>query len=153
MDTDLYTESVSGLRFFCSSTRGRRLFQKNKKRRLEVTDRSTTQSLSDRILIARKHARLTQKQLADRVGISQTAVHKLECGRSSASRRTVSIALTCGVDPIWLETGRGEMSMGGPGGNPGVSGTEGFRIPVIARIPLVSWEEAKAYTPETAASH
>ncbi|MBF0339741.1 MAG: S24 family peptidase [Magnetococcales bacterium] len=26
-------------------------------------------------------------------------------------------------------------------------------MPVLARIPLISWEEAKAYTPETAESH
>ncbi|MBF0339742.1 MAG: helix-turn-helix transcriptional regulator [Magnetococcales bacterium] len=77
-----------------------------------------TETLSDRVQAARKFAGLTQKQLADRVEISQTAVHKLECGRSRSSRRTVSIALTCGVDPIWLDTGRGEMSLGGPGGDP-----------------------------------
>ncbi|MBF0214593.1 MAG: LexA family transcriptional regulator [Magnetococcales bacterium] len=123
-----------------------------------MTDRSSTLTLSDRIQTARKYASLTQKQLADRVGISQTAVHKLECGRSRSSRRTVAIALTCGVDPIWLDTGRGEMSLGGPpGGGPGMSGVseaaEGYRVPVIARIPLVTWEEAKAYTPETAESH
>ncbi|MBF0439146.1 MAG: helix-turn-helix domain-containing protein [Magnetococcales bacterium] len=112
-----------------------------------------TNNLSHRIQTARKFAGLTQKQLADRVDISQTAVHKIECGRSRSSRKTVAIALTCGVDPIWLDTGRGEMSLGGPGGEPGKAGAEGYRIPVIARIPLITWEEAKAYTPETAETH
>lgn len=73
-------------------------------------------SIAKRIEEARKHAGLTQKGLADKVGISQTAVHKLEAGRSKSSRRTVSIALTCGVDPIWLETGRGEMTTFTPTG-------------------------------------
>ncbi|MBF0295628.1 MAG: helix-turn-helix domain-containing protein [Magnetococcales bacterium] len=122
-----------------------------------MSERTSTLTLSDRIQTARKFANLTQKQLADRVGISQTAVHKLECGRSRSSRRTVSIALTCGVDPIWLDTGRGEMSLGGhPGTDPGLAvaeSAEGYRVPVIARIPLISWEEAKSYTPETADSH
>ncbi|MBF0585069.1 MAG: helix-turn-helix transcriptional regulator, partial [Magnetococcales bacterium] len=69
-------------------------------------------TFGERIVTARKQAKLTQKELADRVGISQTAVHKLESGKYKASRRTVSIALACGVDPIWLETGRGEMDLG-----------------------------------------
>ncbi|MBF0612372.1 MAG: helix-turn-helix transcriptional regulator, partial [Magnetococcales bacterium] len=68
--------------------------------------------LSDRIQTSRKNAGFTQKELADRVGISQTAIHKLECGRSRSSRRTVAIAIACGVDPIWLETGRGDMISG-----------------------------------------
>ncbi|MGN7610632.1 helix-turn-helix domain-containing protein [Magnetococcales bacterium HHB-1] len=69
-------------------------------------------TLSNRIRTAREYAGLTQKELADRVGISQTAVHKLECGRSKSSRRTVAISVACGVDPVWLETGRGEMAPG-----------------------------------------
>ncbi len=71
------------------------------------------------IVTAHKQAKLTQKELADRVGISQTAVHKLECSRSKSSQRTVTIALTCGVDPIWLETGQGEMAL--VGGLPGMT--------------------------------
>lgn len=100
-------------------------------------------TLSDRIQLARKNAGLTQKGLADKVGISQTAVHKLECGRSRSSRRTVTIALTCGVDPIWLETGRGDMLLPGSGGMGHSVNDEGqpYRpFPLIARVPLVSWE-------------
>lgn len=105
-------------------------------------------SLSERIQTARKHAKLTQKELADRVGISQTAIHKLECGRSKSSRCTVSIALTCGVDPIWLDNGRGEMILVGV--TPGMDKAEFhkavesgdiLRAQNFARIPLVSWEE------------
>ncbi|MBF0400967.1 MAG: helix-turn-helix domain-containing protein [Magnetococcales bacterium] len=106
-------------------------------------------TLSERIQTARKQAKLTQKELADRVGISQTAVHKLECGRSKSSRRTVAIALTCGVDPIWLDTGRGEMSL--IGATPGMNQAEFakaaedgeiYRAPLFARLPLISWEDA-----------
>ncbi|MBF0453713.1 MAG: LexA family transcriptional regulator [Magnetococcales bacterium] len=102
-------------------------------------------TLSDRIQLARKNAGLTQKGLADKVGISQTAVHKLECGRSRSSRRTVTIALTCGVDPIWLDTGRGDMLLPGSGGG----GMGGYSVedegqpyrpfPLIARVPLIPW--------------
>lgn len=98
-------------------------------------------TISDRIKLARKHAGLTQKELADKVGISQTAVHKLECGRSRSSRRTVAIALTCGVDPIWLETGRGEMSLPGSGGGAQTDeGGQPYRpYPLLARVPLIAW--------------
>lgn len=118
-----------------------------------MTNQPSTPNFSDRIRAARKYANLTQKQLADHVGISQTAIHKLERGSSVSSRCTITIALTCGVDPIWLDTGRGEMSFGKHPGNAGLSGGAGYRVPVIARIPLISWEEAKAYTPETAATY
>lgn len=100
-------------------------------------------TLSDRIQLARKNAGLTQKGLADKVGISQTAVHKLECGRSRSSRRTVAIALTCGVDPIWLDTGRGDMLLPGSGSGGYSVGDEGqpYRpFPLIARVPLISWD-------------
>ncbi|MBF0453609.1 MAG: helix-turn-helix transcriptional regulator [Magnetococcales bacterium] len=70
----------------------------------------TNTTFSERIKLARDRANLTQKQLAEKVGISQTAVHKLECGRSATSRMTVQIALTCQVDPIWLATGHGEIT-------------------------------------------
>ncbi|MBF0154512.1 MAG: helix-turn-helix transcriptional regulator [Magnetococcales bacterium] len=79
----------------------------------------TVMTFGERIVTAHKQAKLTQKELADRVGISQTAVHKLECSRSKSSRRTMTIALTCGVDPIWLETGQGEMAL--VGGLPGMT--------------------------------
>lgn len=117
-------------------------------------------SLSERIQTARKQAKLTQKELADRVGISQTAVHKLECGRSKSSRRTVAIALTCGVDPIWLDTGRGEMSLSGA--TPGMDMSEFnrlreegeiYRAPIFARIPLISWEDANNYCDESLESY
>ena len=115
--------------------------------------------LSERIKIARKQAKLTQKELADRVGVSQTAIHKLECGRSISSRRTVTIALTCGVDPIWLDTGRGEMSLFGatPGMSPdefakATENGELHRAPLFARLPLISWEDAGQFCEESAES-
>ncbi|WP_130470163.1 LexA family protein [Candidatus Magnetaquicoccus inordinatus] len=116
-------------------------------------------TLSERIQTARKQAKLTQKELADRVGISQTAVHKLECGRSKSSRRTVAIALTCGVDPIWLDTGRGEMSL--IGATPGMNQAEFakaaedgeiYRAPLFARLPLISWDDASRSCEEAADS-
>ncbi|MBF0146111.1 MAG: helix-turn-helix domain-containing protein [Magnetococcales bacterium] len=104
-------------------------------------------TLNERIKQARKHAGLTQKELADKVGISQTAIHKLEGGGSRSSRKTISIALTCGVDPIWLDTGRGEMALSGTSSysthedHDHASGEFQRTFPLIARIPLISWDE------------
>lgn len=63
----------------------------------------------DRIKRARKHAGLVQQQLASLTGITQASISELETGKSQASSYSASIAKACGVDPLWLETGRGEM--------------------------------------------
>ncbi|MBF0609514.1 MAG: LexA family transcriptional regulator [Magnetococcales bacterium] len=107
--------------------------------------------LSDRVQTVRKNAGFTQKELADRIGISQTAIHKLECGRSRSSRRTVAIAVTCGVDPIWLETGRGNMISSNSNSGTATVMQGGHRethqIPMhqTPRIPLISWEKAAVW--------
>lgn len=77
----------------------------------------------DRIKRARKHAGLTQGQLADAVGVRQASISDLETGKSQSSSYSASIAKACGVDALWLENGIGEMiasdSVGyGGSGNP-----------------------------------
>ena len=91
-------------------------------------------TFAERIKSARKQAGLTQKSLAECVNISQTAIHKLEAGNSSSSRRTVDIALACGVDPVWLHTGKGNMD---------ASGLRAEKTIPTGAIPLISWPEAK----------
>ena len=102
-------------------------------------------TFADRVKAARKHAGLTQKELADQVGVSQTAMHKLEVGRSRSSRCTVSISLACGVDPVWLDTGRGAMALQGGVAWMDRAHNEPDRIPYIGRIPLISWQEVGQY--------
>ena len=63
----------------------------------------------DRLKAARKHAGLTQGELAKRAGLTQTSVSDLERGKSKATAFTAQIAKVCGVDPIWLAQGRGHM--------------------------------------------
>ncbi|MEO5362917.1 MAG: XRE family transcriptional regulator [Magnetococcus sp. DMHC-8] len=116
-------------------------------------------TLAERIHVARKQAGLTQKELADQVGVSQTAIHKLEGGSSRSSRRTVAIALACGVDPIWLDTGRGNSSLFGTRlethpteSTPVTQSGEFHRPAVFARLPLISWEELGRSCTESGAS-
>lgn len=67
--------------------------------------------LSERIKAARKHAGLSQSQLADRVGIAQTAISQLESGKTLRSSYLLQIAEACGVAPMWLATDMGGMLM------------------------------------------
>ncbi|MGO0112536.1 XRE family transcriptional regulator [Pseudomonas putida] len=67
-------------------------------------------TLADRIKLARKHAHLTQKALADKVGVEQPVISQLETGRSQKSAFIFEIAMACGVNPAWLTKGAGEMT-------------------------------------------
>lgn len=69
-------------------------------------------SIGERIREARKRAKLTQKQLATKVGISQGALSELETGESEGTTYVASFAAALGVNALWLETGKG---LPGPG--------------------------------------
>lgn len=61
-----------------------------------------------RIKQARKHAKLTQKQLAPLAGMSQSNLSELETV-AHESGKTVQLAAAMGVDAHWLATGEGSM--------------------------------------------
>jgi SOS-response transcriptional repressor LexA len=63
----------------------------------------------DRLKVARRHAQLTQGQLADAIGITQTSISDLERGKSKGTSFNARIAEICGVRALWLEDGVGEM--------------------------------------------
>lgn len=65
-------------------------------------------TLKDRIKQAREYGKLTQKQLAERVGVSQPVISQLERGDNLQSVHLLKIAEVCGVDPVWLANGAGE---------------------------------------------
>lgn len=61
-----------------------------------------------RLVAAREHAGLTQKEVASRVGMSQGTLGEAErIGQGSSF--TSQIAKACGVSAEWLATGKGEM--------------------------------------------
>lgn len=72
-----------------------------------ATTRSTATPFGERLLAAMAHSGLTQLQIAKKAGISQSTLG--EAYRHDASKHTVQIALACGVSPVWLATGQGEM--------------------------------------------
>lgn len=67
------------------------------------------QALKSRIKQARKFAKLSQKELANKIGITQPSLSELETGKSQSTSYIASIARVCGVDPFWLESGNGQM--------------------------------------------
>jgi len=66
-------------------------------------------NLSERIVLARTHAKLTQKQLADLSGVTQQSISLLENGKQKQTTEIVSIAVSCGVRSEWLALEQGEM--------------------------------------------
>lgn len=64
-------------------------------------------SIGSRIKEARKHAKLSQKALAQKVGMSQSSLSELETGESSGTTLIASFAAALGVNALWLETGKG----------------------------------------------
>lgn len=66
--------------------------------------------MKERIKSARLSAGLSQKALADKIGISDAALSKIESGLNNPSRQTViAISNALGVSLYWLDTGEGEM--------------------------------------------
>lgn len=74
-------------------------------------------SLGRRLKKAREYAgrvmgskrKLSQKQLAERSGVSQQMISKLELGVSKETSGIVALAIYCGVRPEWLSHGTGPM--------------------------------------------
>lgn len=66
-------------------------------------------NLSQRLKAARKHADLTQKELADAAGVSQPVISQIEGGTSLKSVHIAKLATACRVDLMWLSEGSGEM--------------------------------------------
>ncbi|WP_111894194.1 XRE family transcriptional regulator [Acinetobacter sp. MB5] len=62
--------------------------------------------LKDRLKLARKNAKKTQKEVAEHVGITQPTLSQLEIGLLNSSTFLPAIANFLGVDAYWLQTGK-----------------------------------------------
>lgn len=74
-----------------------------------LKNRAMNNTFSDRLKEARKFARLTQSELAKKVGIDQTSISNLERRKTQGTSFSARLAAACGVNAYWLETGKGEM--------------------------------------------
>ena len=69
-------------------------------------------SSQERIRLARRHAALSQTQLAQAVGVQRSAVSHWEApqGKNPSVRHLRDVAVVTGVQFEWLVTGRGQMA-------------------------------------------
>ncbi|WP_434771311.1 LexA family protein [Pseudomonas entomophila] len=102
-------------------------------------------TLAERIKAARQHAQLTQKALAQQVGVEQPVISQLETGKNLQSAHLPKIAHVCGVSAIWLSEALGPMlperATSAP--QPNVAQTE--QPPLTFRYPVISWVAAGAW--------
>ena len=65
-----------------------------------------------RIRLARRHAAMSQTQLAQAVGVQRSAVSHWEApqGKNPSVKHLCEIAMVTGVQFEWLATGRGQMA-------------------------------------------
>lgn len=91
--------------------------------------------LKDRLKLARKNAKKSQKELADTIGITQPTLSQLESGIITSSTHLPNIARLLGVDLYWLQTGEGEMIQNEAPkselSNVRVNGNKLYRIPIL----------------------
>lgn len=67
-------------------------------------------SIGKRIREARKDAKMSQQELAAKVGLKQGSLSELETGESTGTTLIATFAATLGVNALWLETGKGNKA-------------------------------------------
>lgn len=65
-------------------------------------------TLSERLKHARTTKGLSQAELGKAVGVSQSAIAAIESERNKGSTHIATLAAILEVNPMWLETGKGE---------------------------------------------
>lgn len=66
--------------------------------------------MNDRLRLLRNALHLSQEEFGKRVGVTKTAISRLESGSNRITDRMLKlISREFNVDIDWLETGRGEM--------------------------------------------
>lgn len=88
---------------------GTPVFKVNRFSGNELSD-NIEMSIGSRVKLARKAAKLTQAELASRSGLKQSTISDLEVGKSQGTTYIASLATALGVNALWLETGKGQMT-------------------------------------------
>lgn len=70
-----------------------------------------TETVAQRIRIARRHARLSQTRLGEMIGVNQARISQWETGRDPRTKTLASIAVALRVSLLWLATGEGERDV------------------------------------------
>ncbi len=71
--------------------------------------------MTERLKLMRKTLKLTQEQMAQRLGIGKAALSMIETGRAALSTRNRNLLVQeFNANPEWLDTGEGEMFSAAP---------------------------------------
>lgn len=98
----------------------------------------------ERLEAARKHANLTQAQLAAKAGVSQPTISQLETSMTTeGSLYTAQFAYHCNVSAIWLADEIGEMVPSG-------LYVQDPRVAAVAATLLLAMENGQEYLVERA---
>ena len=66
--------------------------------------------MKDRLKEAMLRKNISQADLAEAVGISAVAIGKILSGETSKSRYIIGIAAALDINPMWLQSGEGEIA-------------------------------------------
>lgn len=99
-------------------------------------------TIGQRLRQARTARNMTQTQLAQASGVSQSDISKLERGDSNASRGIARLAKALAVDALWLELGEGDPPQWAHDGE--AQGQKLSLSPVS--IPTLTWEMLNTMT-------
>lgn len=67
-------------------------------------------TINDRFKIARETLKLSQRDVAEQIGIGATAISRIESGGNNPAERTVKLFCSkLGISEDWLRTGSGPM--------------------------------------------
>lgn len=90
-------------------------------------------SLAARLKSARKERGWSQEELAERSGVSQSNISKIERGTTQSPEGLVELAAALGRDPLWLKTGFAA---------PPSSASNVLSVTTRSTVPLISWVAA-----------
>lgn len=96
------------------------------------------ESLGQRLKTAREAAKLSQRALARRTGLSQQLISKLESGLIESTTEIFPLAKALLVDARWLATGEGGMR---PGAGLAESGAGRWQVPLVSWVAAGLWQD------------
>lgn len=101
--------------------------------------------IAGRVRTARKHAKLTQKELAKKAGTTQTVISDIENGRNKSSASLYDIAVATKVSSKWLLKGEGEM-LPPPNTMSNDNNVEVINPEHLRKVPVINWVQAGVFT-------
>ncbi|ADZ91071.1 helix-turn-helix domain-containing protein [Marinomonas mediterranea] len=104
-------------------------------------------NIAERVKTQRIHLGLTQTELANKVGISQQSLQKIEDARTSNPRKLLALAKALECTPEWLQFGIEGVSSGEAESNVEAAPFKApsKKLPVVSHVQAGAWSEAIDY--------